>query len=40
MMRVIGIALLALTAFDQMVYDGRYADAVGSIVAQILTHFR
>jgi len=40
MVRIIGIALLALTAFDQMVYDGRYAGVVGLIVSQILIHFR
>jgi hypothetical protein len=40
MMRVIGIALLALTAFDQMVSNGRYAEAVGVIISQILIHFR
>jgi hypothetical protein len=38
--RVIGIALLALTAFDQMVSNGRYAEAVGVIISQILIHFR
>jgi hypothetical protein len=40
MMRVIGIALLALTAFDHIVYGGRYADAVGLILSQIVIHFR
>jgi hypothetical protein len=40
MLRIIGVALLALAAFDQMVFNGRYAEAVGVIVSQILIHFR
>jgi hypothetical protein len=40
MMRVVGIALLALTAFDQIIYNGRYADAVGLVLSQIVIHLR